>query len=107
MKTIYVSIPWRDINSGVIIRQVCKKVIEMGCNPVCWFVIYSELLNFSDIKNRELALDLCGQLIPACSEMWVFGSSKTDFMKKEQELAAKNNIQIVEHSILDFLHKVS
>lgn len=107
MKTIYVSAPWRDVNSGIIIHQICKKVIEMGYNPVCWFVIYSELLNFSDIKNRELALDLCGQLIPACSEMWVFGSSKTDFMKKEQELATKNNIQIVEHSILDFLYKAS
>ena len=107
MKNIYISAPWRDINSGLVILQICKKVIEMGQNPVCWYTMYLNLLDFSNTKQRDRALEASLSLMPICSEVWIFGSSKTSFMQKEEETAIKHNITVVHHSVLDFLHSSS
>lgn len=96
--------PWRDINSGVQALQICKKILEIGHNPICWTVMYSELLGSSDIKNREKAVEHTISLMPACDEIWVFGSTRTPFMTKELEKAAQYNLSVIEHSVFDFLH---
>jgi hypothetical protein len=105
-KNVYISMPWRDINSGLQALQVCKKAIEMGVNPICWSVMYSQLLDFSDIKNREKAVGHTVSLMGVCDEVWVFGSARTPFMTKELEDALSHNLPVIEHSILDFLHSV-
>ena len=98
--------PWRDINSLLQAQQICKKALIMGYNPICWQIMYSELLNFSDIKNRELALNNCLSFLDSCQEFWIFGSAKTPFMIKELSEATIKDIKIIEHSVLDFLHNV-
>lgn len=103
-KNIYISVPWRDINSGAQALQICKKALEMGYNPICWSIMYSQLLCSSDIKNREKAVEYAISLMSSCDEVWVFGSGRTPFMTKELEEAANHNLLIVEHSVLDFLH---
>lgn len=96
--------PWRDINSGAQALQICKKVLEMGHNPVCWTVMYSELLGSADVKNREKAVEYTINLMAACDEIWVFGSTRTPFMTKELKGAAEHNLPVIEYSVLDFLH---
>lgn len=103
-KNVYISVSWRDINSGTQALQICKKAIEMGVNPICWSVMYAGLLDHSDIKNREKAARYATSLMPACDEVWVFGSARTPFMTKELEEAANHNLPVIEHSVLDFLH---
>jgi len=103
-KNIYISIPWRDINSGIHAFQICKKALELGYNPICWPVLYSQILDMSDVKNREKAVKYAMSLMPACDEVWAFGSSKTPLMIKELEEAAQHNLIVIEHSVLDFLH---
>lgn len=105
-KNVYISVPWRDINSGTQALQICKKALEMDFNPICWIVMYSQLLNSSDIKNREKAVRYAISLMPVCDEVWVFGSARTPFMTKELEEAAHHNLPVIEHSILDFLYSV-
>ena len=105
-KNVYISVPWRDINSGLQALQICKKAIEMGFNPICWSVMYSQLLDFSDIKNRERAVRHTVSLMESCDEVWVFGVTRTPFMIKELEEASSHNLPVIEHSILDFLHSV-
>ena len=105
-KNVYILMPWRDINSGIQAMQVCKKALEMGHNPICWIIMYSQLLSPTDVKNREKALKYAISLMPACSEAWVFGSARTPFMIKELEEAANHNLSIIEYSVLDFLHTV-
>jgi hypothetical protein len=102
-KTIYVSVPWRDINSGIQSLQICKKILEMGHNPICWSIMYAQLLDFSDIKNREKALKHTITLIKACDEVWVFGSARTPFMMEELEKANYCSLPVIEYSFLDFL----
>ena len=104
MKTIYVSVPWRDINSNSISYQICKKIIKIGHNPVCWPVMHSSLFDFSDVKERDRAVEASLLLLPACSEIWVFGTAKTPTMEKELEMAEKHNIPVFSYSVLDFIH---
>lgn len=103
MKNIYVCAPWRDPNSILQFNQICNKIIKMGHNPVCWATAYNSLLDFSDYKNRDKAVVMASMLMHGCHEIWVFGA-KTPTMLKELEAATEKNIQIIEYSILDFLH---
>lgn len=103
MKNIYVCAPWRDPNSILQFKQISNKIIQMGHNPICWAVMYSSLLDFTDYKDRDRAATMGFMLMGACDEMWVFGA-KTPSMLQELELAAEKNIPVIEHSILDFLH---
>lgn len=103
MKNIYVCAPWRDPNSIFQFRQICSKIIQMGHNPICWAVMYSSLLDFSDYKNRDRAVTMGLMLMGTCHEVWLFGM-KTPSMLQELELAAVKELPIVEHSVLDFLH---
>lgn len=105
-KNIYISVPWRDINSGLQALQICKKILDLGHNPICWLVMYSQILDFSDIKNREKAVRYTSSLMGSCEEVWVFGATRTPFMTKELEDASSHNLPVIEHSILDFLHSV-
>jgi hypothetical protein len=101
---IYVCAPWRDPNSYLIVNQICKKIIELGHNPVCWAIMYSSLLDFSDFKNREIAIKYGISLMDSCQEVWVFGS-KTQIMQQEVTIANEKDIPIVEYSLLDFQAK--
>lgn len=103
MKNIYVCAPWRDPNSILQFKQICSKIIQMGHNPICWAVMYSSLLDFSDYKNRDRAVTMGLMLMNGCHEIWVFGA-KTSSMAQELELASVKELPIVEHSVLDFLH---
>lgn len=103
MKNIYVCAPWRDPNSILQFKQISNKIIQMGHNPICWAVMYSPLLDFSDCREREKAVAMGITLMDVCDELWVFGA-KTSNMVEELILANKKEIPVVEHSILDFLH---
>lgn len=103
MKNIYVCAPWRDPNSILQFKQICNKIIQMGHNPICWEIMYSSLLDFSDYKNRDRALNMGLSLMNTCHEVWLFGA-KTPSMLQELELAKIKELTIVEHSLLDFLH---
>lgn len=98
--------PWRDVNSPLQAQRVCKKALEMGYNPICWQIMYLELLDFSNIKNREIGLDNSLSFLDSCQEFWIFGAPNTPFMIKELSEATIKDIKIVEHSILDFLNNV-
>jgi hypothetical protein len=103
MKNIYVCAPWRDPNSILQFKQISNKIIQIGHNPICWAVMYSPILDFSDYKNRDKGIAMGLMLMSACSELWVFGA-KTQSMAQEIELAQEKGLIVVEHSLLDFLH---
>lgn len=101
---IYVCAPWRDLNSILLINQICKKIIELGHNPVCWAAMYCSLMDFSDFKNRDKAAQYGISLMGSCQEVWIFGA-KTQTMQQEIAAAAEKDIPMVEHSLLDFQAK--
>lgn len=103
MKKIYISVPWKDINSTRLAVQVCKKMIETGHVPVCWSVMYSGLLDFFDNKDQQIGIRLGLNLISACDELWVFGNGNS-ITDKEEKTAEALGVPIVRHSVLDFLY---
>lgn len=101
---IYVCVAWRDPNSYLQIEQICKKILSLGHNPICWVTMYDTLLDFSDYKNRDIAVANAISLQKSCNEIWVFGS-KTPTMLKELEAAESKELPIIEYSMLDFMRK--
>ena len=104
MKNIYVCAAWRDPNSIIHFKQICNKIIEMGHNPICWEVMYSPLIDFSDYKNRDKALIMGLSFMGICDEIWVFGAYRTSSMTQELIVANEKHLPVIEHSVLDFLH---
>ena len=104
MKNIYVCAAWRDPNSSLQFKQICNKIIEMGHNPICWAIMYAQLLDFTDVKNRDTAIKNSLSLMGSCDEIWVFGANKTSTMIQELSVATHKELPVIELSVLDFLH---
>ena len=52
----------------------CRRVIEEGYMPVASHLLYPQILNDNDPKERELGLLFGLALLRSCDEVWVFGS---------------------------------
>ncbi len=52
----------------------CRRVIDEGYMPVASHLLYPQILNDSDSKERDLGLLFGLALLRMCDEVWVFGT---------------------------------
>lgn len=64
--------------------RCCRQVIQEGRMPIASHLLYPQMLNDSDPKERELGLDFGLALLACCDEVWVFGKPSSGM---EQEIA--------------------
>ena len=57
-----------------VASKYCRRVIEEGYMPVASHLLYPQILNDNDPKERELGLLFGLALLRSCDEVWVFGS---------------------------------
>lgn len=88
-KAVYVSAPLGAKSKAEIeanIRQAsayAKYVASLGFLPICPHLLFS----FTDDtvpEERELALNLCIDLLRLCDELWQFGGKETNGMTLER-----------------------
>lgn len=61
-----------DANVEAAIRY-CRRVIEAGYMPIASHLLYPQILNDDDPKEREIGLMFGLALLRLCDEVWVFG----------------------------------
>lgn len=70
-------------------RKYCRYAVGHNRIPIASHLLFTQFLNDKDPKERELGL-LCGlALLKCCAEVWVFGTERSQGMKKELEEAKR------------------
>lgn len=75
-KKIYVASRYAgDVDANVAAAiGYCRRVIDEGHMPIASHLLYPQILNDNNPKERELGLMFGLALLRDCDEMWVFGS---------------------------------
>lgn len=75
-RKIYVASKYAgDVDANVAATiTYCRRVIDEGYMPVASHLLYPQILNDSDPKERDLGLLFGLALLRMCDEVWVFGT---------------------------------
>ncbi len=111
-KVIYICSPLKgNIVANIQrVRQYCKTILEVGYIPYAPHVAFEGVLDDNSPQEREIALLICVEMVKRCDELWVFGNTISDGMKKEIEAASNEKIPILffnESTIMSSKKKVS
>ena len=63
----------------------CRQVIDMGYMPVASHLLYPQILDDCDPRERELGLSFGLALLRLCDEVWVFGKVSPGMVKEIKE----------------------
>ena len=62
--------------------RCCRQVIAEGCMPIASHLLYPQMLDDDDPRERELGLSFGLALLRLCDEVWVYGEPSPG-MKQE------------------------
>lgn len=88
-RLVYIASPYAgDVvaNTQFAIR-CCLYAIRQGCTPVAPHLLYPQMLDDSEPKQRAIALKLGHRLLSVCQEVWACGSRISSGMAGEIALA--------------------
>lgn len=94
MKTIYVASPYAgDTKKNTeFAKKACQFVLEQGCGFFCPHLLYPNILDENNPKDRQLGMDMGLVMLTTCDELWCFGERISPGMMAEIEEAHKSNI---------------
>lgn len=94
-KKVYVASPYAGDIEGNKKRAIayCRAVSSAGYMPIASHLLYPQILDDSDLAQRELGLLYGLALLALCDEIWVFGEVSPG-MAQEIEEAKRLNIRI-------------
>lgn len=74
----------------------CRYVIDRGCMPVASHLLYPQILDDNNPRERELGLMFGLALLATCDEIWVFmvGGEISSGMEREIEEAKRLGIPV-------------
>lgn len=86
-KKIYVASRYAgDVDANVAAAiGYCRRVIDEGHMPIASHLLYPQILNDNNPKERELGLMFGLALLRDCDEMWVFGSESPGVEREIEE----------------------
>ena len=94
MKIIYVASPYAgDIEKNTAFaKTACHHVMEQGHAFFCSHLLYPNILDEHNPKERQLGLDMGLAMLKTCDELWVFGEHISGGMMEEIEEAKRLSI---------------
>lgn len=97
MKRIYVASPYSgDIERNTeYAKNACRFVIKQGYAFFCPHLLYPNILQENNPKERQLGLDMGLAMMESCDELWVFGKHISKGMAMEMKRAKEINMPIV------------
>ncbi len=86
-RKIYVASKYAgDVDANVAATiTYCRRVIDEGYMPVASHLLYPQILNDSDPKERDLGLLFGLALLRMCDEVWVFGTVSPGVAREIEE----------------------
>jgi len=73
-------------------KQYARDAVLSGYIPVAPHVYFTSFLDDSKLDERQLGINCGSELLKYCNEVWVYGSTITDGMRQEINIA--NNLSI-------------
>ena len=93
---VYICSPYSgDTNLNIEnARKYSRYAVDSGCIPITPHIYFTQFLDDCDPKEREKALFMNQVLLSKCDEMWVFGDTYSEGMKREIKWAKHRKIHI-------------
>ncbi|MEG1630961.1 MAG: DUF4406 domain-containing protein [Hydrogenoanaerobacterium sp.] len=94
MKIIYVASPYAgDIKKNTeFAKNACRFVLEQGHAFFCPHLLYPNILDEHNPRERQLGLDMGINMLKTCDELWCFGDRISQGMMAEIEEAERLHI---------------
>ena len=92
MKKIFICSAYRgDIDGNIEkAKEYCRlAAVECGVIPFAPHLFFPQFLDDEMEAERELGINMGLGLLKECSELWYFGESITEGMKKEIDIAVR------------------
>ena len=95
-QVVYICSPFRGDIAGNIekARTHCKVALERGYIPYASHLAFIDILDDNTPTERETALQAGLEMVRRCNQLWVFGDTVTEGMKREIEEASARRIPI-------------
>lgn len=95
-RIVYICSPLRgDVQANIVkANYYARFAYEQGNIPVAPHAIFTQFLNDDNAQERESGMRMGLQLLDRCDELWAFGPTISDGMKKEIEHARRNGVPV-------------
>lgn len=93
---VYICSPYSGDVAGNVknARRYCRFTFEQGCIPIAPHLLFTQFLDDSNPKERELGLHFGNVLMSLCREVWVFGNAISPGMDAEIRRARWKNYRL-------------
>lgn len=93
---VYICSPYSGDVAGNVknARRYCRFAFEQGCIPIAPHLLFTQFLDDSNPKERELGLHFGNVLMSLCREVWVFGDTISPGMDAEIRRARWKNYRL-------------
>ncbi len=100
MELVYVASPYAgDIEQNVEnAKAYCRYVMKQGYVPLASHLLYPQMLDDTNLKERQLGTQLGIELLERCNVLWVFGETVSSGMAAEIAAAEGSGIPILKVS---------
>ena len=88
-KVVYIASPLSgDVEQNLqFARQACRYAISEDVVPFAPHLLYTQMLDDSDLGERQLGIDMGNRMLMLCDELWLCGDRISPGMAGEKELA--------------------
>lgn len=89
MKKVYICSPFSgDVENNIRkAREYCRNAIEQDCLPIAPHLLYPQILDDNNPKERKLGIQMGLEILDICDEIWVCGDIISNGMQNEIEYA--------------------
>ena len=97
MKLVYIASPYAgDVQANTeAAKSYCRAALEEGVVPIAPHLLFPQFMGTKETpQTRELALHMALILLTRCNELWYFGDTVSEGMKKEISRARWRNIPV-------------
>lgn len=97
-KLVYICSPYAgDIEKNVeFARAACRYAIRQNCTPVAVHLLYPQLLDDSDLVQRQIGIRMGLRVLEATDELWCYGDQISAGMCAEIATAKRLGIPVKE-----------
>jgi len=102
-KLVYIASPYAgDVGANTAFAiDACRYCIAQGHTPIAVHLLYTQMLDDSDLAQREIGLKLGYQVLSRCDEVWVCGNRISPGMAMEIAEAERLSIPVKNTEVME------
>jgi hypothetical protein len=75
-------------------RRFCRMAVKRHCIPIAPHLFFPQFMNDENLEECNLAMLMNKILLGKCDEIWIFGKTYSDGMKREMKWAERKRLRI-------------